>query len=48
MVGHGDDPSEVEDLSGDEQNVDALADDGAERVDEVDGLLRVDGEPDDR
>lgn len=48
MVGHGDDPSEVEDLSGDEQNVDALADDGAERVDDVDGLPRVDGEPDDR
>lgn len=48
MVAHGDDPSQVEDHSGDGLNVDALGDDGAERVDDVDGLPRVDGEPDDR
>lgn len=48
MAAQGDDPSQVADLSGDELNIDALADDGAERVDDVDGLPRVDGEPDDR
>lgn len=48
MVSQGDDPSQVEDLSGDALNIDALADDGAERIEEVDGLPRVDGEPGER
>ena len=42
------DDDEVADLDGDELSVDALADDGTERVETVDGLRTVDGEPGER
>lgn len=42
------DGAEATDLAGDDLDVDALADDDTERVDSVDGLRTVDGEPDER
>lgn len=42
------DDAEATDLAGDDLGVDALADDDTERVDSVDGLRTVDGEPDER
>ena len=38
MVSYGDDDSEVAELSGDDLDVDALADDGIEEVDVIDGM----------
>lgn len=38
MVSYGDDDSEVAELSGDDLDVDALADDGVEEVDVIDGM----------